>query len=426
MARFRLPGLLLGLIMLLSGASVVPAAAQAPEAAAPAEAASATKAELAQDHRKRFRRCPDKRSWWLNKLPADVRPVISLQSSMPWQPRGGEIIFKVSGLERALTQASFTVCFRWRRLNEQEAESNDEIFQFTRSPIPVRIVKTEGSEVTAAVVIPPLPPAPDRNWPFDHDESNQKEPNKGVYTPFNLVPVAAMMVRAYDNLLDEDPDNDIFFQTVLEIGVTNWYAALTLTFLVLLGFTVAIWRISRLDSPALAGVPFPLRLITGPDGRTSLSQLQILIWSFVVGAGAIYVMSLSGELIVIPLTTLALLGISGGTSLSCELKNHQSARALAEAGLTPPPLARPAWSDLITCADGGEIDVSRVQMLCFTMISALFVTIKIITGSTIPEIPENFLALMGLSNGVFVTSRLIRPAVPAVTRSAADSPAPKN
>jgi hypothetical protein len=44
-------------------------------------------------------------------------------------------------------------------------------------------------------------------------------------------------------------------------------------------------------------------------------------------------------------------------------------------------------------------------MLIFTFISAAFVVLKVIVGYAIPEIPQNFQILMGLSNGIYVVGR---------------------
>ena len=61
----------------------------------------------------------------------------------------------------------------------------------------------------------------------------------------------------------------------------------------------------------------------------------------------------------------------------------------------------PKWSDIVTDTDRpAEIDVTRVQMLFFTVISAFFVALKIIDTGTIPEIDPTYVTLMGISNGV--------------------------
>jgi hypothetical protein len=54
---------------------------------------------------------------------------------------------------------------------------------------------------------------------------------------------------------------------------------------------------------------------------------------------------------------------------------------------------------------GQELDVTRVQMLLFTLVTATFVAIKVMTSYEIPDIPDGFLILMGISNGVYVSSK---------------------
>ena len=77
------------------------------------------------------------------------------------------------------------------------------------------------------------------------------------------------------------------------------------------------------------------------------------------------------------------------------------------AAAAPPAQRLPKWSDMVLSADGGEIDVTRAQMLFFTVITALFVTLKIITGYAIPEIPDSFQMLMGISNGLYVSRKFV-------------------
>ena len=70
---------------------------------------------------------------------------------------------------------------------------------------------------------------------------------------------------------------------------------------------------------------------------------------------------------------------------------------------------RPIFSDLVIGLDGKqEIDVSRVQMLFFTVIVAIFVVLRVITSGTIPAIPDSFLVLMGISNGVYLSAKFIK------------------
>ncbi len=66
----------------------------------------------------------------------------------------------------------------------------------------------------------------------------------------------------------------------------------------------------------------------------------------------------------------------------------------------------PRWSDLVNqTTQSPEIDVTRLQMLIFTVVSALFVLLNIWKTGTIPAIDSSYLLLMGISNGVYVTAK---------------------
>jgi len=69
---------------------------------------------------------------------------------------------------------------------------------------------------------------------------------------------------------------------------------------------------------------------------------------------------------------------------------------------------QPLWADLVIKPDGAnEIDVTRVQMLFFTVVTAVFVAIKIVYSYTIPDIPQGVLVLMGISNGIYLTAKFV-------------------
>ncbi len=68
----------------------------------------------------------------------------------------------------------------------------------------------------------------------------------------------------------------------------------------------------------------------------------------------------------------------------------------------------PRWSDLVVDSDGAnEIDVTRVQMLLFTVIVAFFVMLRVLATGAIPDVPNTFLLLMGISNSVYLGAKFI-------------------
>jgi hypothetical protein len=93
----------------------------------------------------------------------------------------------------------------------------------------------------------------------------------------------------------------------------------------------------------------------------------------------------------------------------------KATRERANAIKDPPATQIPRWSDLIvneTVQDDGtrtrEIDVARFQMLLFTLITAVFVLMNVLTTYVIPEISVGFQTLLGISNGVYMGSKIVQ------------------
>jgi hypothetical protein len=214
-------------------------------------------------------------------------------------------------------------------------------------------------------------------------------------TGFGVVPLADMVVRV---TLKDGTAVDL----TEAVGVTSTTYAYGFVFLMLAAFYYFAWRLWRGRGGMEDGSVRPvLWMISGSDGYPSLSQFQIMLWTATVAASAAFVMILSGNLVDLSTGTLSLLGISGGAALLARVKTKQptgSARAVARDPATPM-----RWSDLVVV--DGSVDVTRVQMLVFTLVSAAFVVIKVVATDEIPDIPPNFVLLMGLSNGVYATAR---------------------
>jgi hypothetical protein len=351
--------------------------------------------------------------------------------SKNWQPVGGEIEFTAKSAKAFPSDALIRVCFRWRLTNGEHYEFNDS------GPIHILDVQRNATPSTLklAVGVPELYESqpPGRSWWRSLYEALQSaddvqavDGNRiGSYAFGGLVPETDVRTLVFDK------DLNPVFDTAGKIGVTNtglaWFLAI---FTVSLAFAFLHW-VSRQQFPDVRN-PF-LGLITTPRGTASLSRFQILLWTFVVMTSSVYVIALAGDLITITPGTLVLLGISGAAAVLDKMKEaglrdraaavpalpppagqavtRQQARAPADAQPAGGPVRRPRWSDLILDENTGNIDVSRVQMLIFTLVTAAFVAIKVISSTNyeIPDIPAGFLILMGISNGVYVGSKFAGP-----------------
>jgi hypothetical protein len=334
-----------------------------------------------------------------------------------WQPQGGVIQLSVKSFEGLPPNTSFYVCFRWRTT---ESENKNGYMQVR----PDRLDRNnDGTGWTVTVTIP-------QNFP--ELAAGQKSAKASVFLP--LVPMADIRILT----ISKDNDKTRAATADTMIGITHpWAAVLLALATVVVALTIlALVSHYRLKHPGIASASLPLRIISTPSGYASLSQLQIVLWTLVVAAAAVYVMSLSGDLIQITEGTLVLLGIAGAAGVTAKLHNesqiakaHTAADA-AEQGPDPvvaaavrqaatdmvsPPITQvPRWSDLIVTESTRngvmvrEIDVARFQMLLFLLITVVFVLLNVLTTYVIPEIPTGFLTLMGISNGVYLGSKVVQ------------------
>jgi hypothetical protein len=422
-----------------------------------------------------------------NPKPSDV--VVKVDQGTAWQPRGGQVRIVVESATQLLKGTDVTVCFRW---------SSGQQSQYL-PPAAVQAAESTPMKAVYRVTVPELKRV-DSSW-FDRlggklpaDPTQPAQFDNGM-----IVPVADVKVIV-------GTAESTLATTVLEVGVTSvWNAVLvTLVCVLVAQGLLYSWAVRR----KVPGRSPWMRMISTREGYASLSQMQIVLWSFLFGAGATYVMILSGSLIDIPTGALVLLGIAGATTLGSRIQgaNAQAAAPQPSADLPAatvapaapqnvtviastdhtvtlqwdPPAAgaaaavyavsyarqafadwresddrikqnshrvsrllpdttyvfqvaarntnsasapvqvtertkqaaliprQPLWSDLVvTPQHPGEIDVTRVQMLFFTLISVAFVAIKLITSYMIPDIPEGFMLLMGISNGVYLSAKFV-------------------
>jgi hypothetical protein len=329
--------------------------------------------------------------------------MIEPSTSKNWQPIGGEIEFTAKSATTFPSDAQINVCFRWKVTKGEHSVFNDSdhirFLDFKPNTVP--------SAIKLAVGVPAIrdEDPPSRGW------FRSENDRIGSYAVLDLIPEADVRTLVFDK------DLNPLFDNAGKIGVTSRVLAVLLALFVLVVAFALLYLVSRKLFPDVDPL---LAVITTPRGFASLSQFQIMLWTFVVMTASVYVIALAGDLIVITPGTLILLGISGATVVLARVKQPEPA---APAAPPPPPAVpaappaeqpaqaagatrRPRWSDLVTDEiKGEELDVTRIQMLLFTLVTATFVAIKVITSYEIPDIPDGFLILMGISNGVYVGSK---------------------
>ena len=375
--------------------------------------------------------------------PVQQRAVILVNPATAWQPRGGEVILRIEAERAMLDAIALRACLRWGtgEITDPASRRPYDI----EAQVRVRPYETD-TVVNAGVIVPNLKDAPEGLL------ARLLPAGKLRTDGFDLVPVADLRVIAVGQ-------TGVLADITFPIGITRPWNALVTALVLLAASLVVLHQMAVRRGATGAGL---LKLICTSDRTASLSAFQLLVMSMTVAFSAVYVMCLSGNLINLTPGTLVMLGVAGASGVAAALQrpnvSADSAKQLAEraqrsadeAGETARRIADaaragdadaqtkaaraqdladaaareatsmqmaalqshlritgpPRWSDLIGPVDGsGGIDMSRVQMLFFTLVTAGFVLLKVLNTYVVPDIPDYYLALIGISNGVYVAAR---------------------
>jgi hypothetical protein len=312
--------------------------------------------------------------------------IVELDPDTLWRPRGAEVRFTIRNPGGTVAVTKVRVCYGW---SSPDGEYHPHQI-LIGSPLVRAVTNTTGA-VEYGATLPFLSPVPGSDWWGRRLTSTTQYVFTGVFT----VPVADMVVEV-------TPVGGPPVVVAVQVGVTS--AIVAWIVVVLVGILVVLVVRGMVRLRHIRGRNLLLQVISTRDGYASLSQFQIVLWTLVVGMSAIYAMTLSGNLISISDGTLILLGIASASALASRIP---ATGQTAPVVLAPEESqAMPEWSDLVIPDRATrEIDVTRLQMLAFTLITAAFVLIKVVVDYEIPTIPTNFLVLMGISNGVYVGGR---------------------
>jgi hypothetical protein len=339
--------------------------------------------------------------------PVAVQTLVSttVNPATRWQPRGGTIIVAVTDTQAAIRTTEVIACLYWNTRWDQQAElkksaagnvspnatsDTDLGISWTLASVMVRQPEATDKPYTTnlGIVVPDIEDAP--------YSLSARLIKPGLTDAFGVVPVAHLRLIGLDGQM-------VVFDADLPVGITShWLSSFVFVAIVALALLV-VFLLSKQTSPPKASGRFGwiLDVIKVRDGTASLSSLQMLLWTILVIGCAAYVMTLSGTLIDITGGTLTLLGIAGATRLTA---------AYTENNTTMPPMPitmRPQWSDVVRSDNTGTIDITRIQMLLFTLLSASFVVLAVLTTYVIPDIPSGYQVLMGISNGIYVGRKLM-------------------
>jgi hypothetical protein len=134
----------------------------------------------------------------------------------------------------------------------------------------------------------------------------------------------------------------------------------------------------------------------------SLARFQMAVWFFTIFTSMMYIVMVLGEAEAsLSSQALMLLGIGAATQLGGTLAERAGSEdSDASAGAT----TQGFFADLLM--DGTGVNFHRFQMLVWTLTLAAMFLVQVYDTLTMPQFSESLLALMGISNGTYVTFKM--------------------
>ncbi len=164
----------------------------------------------------------------------------------------------------------------------------------------------------------------------------------------------------------------------------------------------------------------PVVLTAGSNGLGNATNLQILFFSLIVFGLVTHIWMMTGHLTGLSQTIVLLMGISGiggtaaaGADLAKNRLSFDNWTWLVNRGWLPPggiaEVNAAKWKDIFTT--NGTFDVYHFQMIWFSVVvgvSLIGVGAQVSDLSTF-EVPAALLGILGLSQVVYVTGKLVAP-----------------
>lgn len=148
-------------------------------------------------------------------------------------------------------------------------------------------------------------------------------------------------------------------------------------------------------------------LFMGPDRDPSLSLFQIFFWTVITVWGLLYVYGVTGSLLTMTASMMALLGIAGVGSVAARwvaaANAPEGSGSQAPGAQSDPAKGFQFWQMLST---NGSFDLLKLQLFVFTLTIGTYVVWRIADTAAFPELDANTLLLLGVSQGVYIGGKV--------------------
>lgn len=219
-------------------------------------------------------------------------------------------------------------------------------------------------------------------------------------------------------------DQPILFGYAVAITSTSKTATAlaALAFVLFFYGMLAWWTYDAADAGKLQNVGWlayvlsPVRISAGAFGDASLSQVQVVLFTFIVAGLLFQLLLRTHQLSDISVQLLMLLGISavgaGGAKFTATIKSgfsEPTAKFLIGKGWyawDSKPMYQHATFRQLLLTDG-RLDVYKFQMAIFTVVVAAYVISAGQSDLSNVKISETMLYLIGISQGVYVAGKAV-------------------
>lgn len=275
-----------------------------------------------------------------------------------------------------------------------------------------------------AVMARTLPPSP----PSGSDAPERHRAGNLVLTlEFTPPPGAAWIRQRYEILVlpclrpsGDDPRVFAVNYGRIEASLTDPRGGVILGILVALLTLLALGAGAReINGHQLPSEPVFLRVFRSLSprficqdafGHMSFARFQVLLFTLALLGVYGYAFVLTGELPNVQPSVLMLAGITlGGATLASAatkpLVETGNRLWLLGNGLLDQPRRRPRWSDLL--AGDGEVDITRVQALAFTLFAVGALIVRGAEDLSNFAVPEQIIYLIAISQTVYVAGKAL-------------------
>jgi hypothetical protein len=240
-------------------------------------------------------------------------------------------------------------------------------------------------------------------------------------------PIAQPAAITIQGELVDPPGVHTLFDQIVPVSVLWVPAALTLLAIATIypGCAITVWlmrryqfrRGARPDRPTFLSSLDPVQITANPYGRASLAKLQIFLFSMIVFGLLLFFQLRTSTLPALSTDIMLLMGISAVGATGGKITHVAKRRLrfdnwtwlrrkgwLPEKGEVAP---RARWSELFLDGDTKEFDPYSFQMAVFSFVVAVALVRTSLSDFGSFKIPNELLALLGLSQVVFIGGKAV-------------------